>query len=325
MNRRQKKLTIGIPSTLFSSYHLPFWRQFVTLSGMEAVLSDPSGQETVTWGGRRLPHEFCVPIKVFLGHILNLLEKRVDRILLPRMITQSKTNFFCPKLIGLPEIVRYTTGIRMEQIFSPEVSCDGLTLLVSKFPSSSPAVIWRMKVAARKANQVWEDILAKCRVERLTLPEAANGPRPGSLGTRLNIGLLGYAYSLYDPFISKGIVNRLYSLGIKITTWEMLDPKQIERNLVGLKRPLFWNFGRMLLGAGFQFLNDSAIDGLIYVTTFGCGPDSVATRILSIEAGQRGKPFLQINLDEHQEDGHLRTRLEAFCDMLAALKEEQVI
>lgn len=31
MNLRQKKLTIGIPNTLFSSYHLPFWRHLITL------------------------------------------------------------------------------------------------------------------------------------------------------------------------------------------------------------------------------------------------------------------------------------------------------
>jgi len=46
---------------------------------------------------------------------------------------------------------------------------------------------------------------------------------------------------------------------------------------------------------------------------------------LSIEAGLGQKPLLLVNLDEHQEDGHLRTRLEAFTDMLAALKEERVV
>ena len=325
MNLRQKKLTIGIPNTLFSSYHLPFWRQMITLSGMEAVLSDPSDKETANRGGRRLPHEFCVPVKVFLGHVLDLLEKGVDQILLPRMITKGKTNFFCPKLIGLPEVVRYSIGLSPGRLFSPEVYCDGLSLRVAKFPTLDPVMTWRMKTAARQAHQSWEDLLAKCRSEGLTLPEATGGLKPIPLKGQLNIGLLGYAYSLYDPFISKGIVNRLYKLGVKLTTWEMLDPHRISQGLAGLKRPLFWNFGRMLLGAGLEFLNQSTIDGLIYVTAFGCGPDSVATKILSIEAGQRQKPFIQVNLDEHQEDGHLRTRLEAFCHMLAALKEEQAI
>jgi predicted nucleotide-binding protein (sugar kinase/HSP70/actin superfamily) len=325
MNPGQKKLRIGIPGTLFSSYYLSYWRQIITISGMEAVLADESDKETAARGGRRLPHEFCIPVKVFIGHVLNLLEKKVDQILLPRMITKGKTNFFCPKLIGLPEIVRFTTGLRAEQIFSPEVVCDGLNLRITGFPKMSPNVLRRMKSAALQANEFWEGILAKCRDQRLTLPEATDVVKRGRPGERLNLGLLGYAYSLYDPFISKGILNKLYQLGVAVTTWEMLDPGGIERILVGLKRPLFWNFGRMLLGAGLCFINDPNIDGLIYATAFGCGPDSVATKILSIEANQKRKPLLQINLDEHQEDGHLRTRLEAFVDMLATLKEERAI
>lgn len=98
MNRGQKKLKIGIPRTLFSSYHLTYWRQMITLSGMEAILSEESSKETAERGGRRLPHEFCIPIKVFIGHILNLLDKGVDQILLPRMITKGKANFFVPSL-----------------------------------------------------------------------------------------------------------------------------------------------------------------------------------------------------------------------------------
>ncbi|HYH04158.1 MAG TPA: hypothetical protein VEC37_13780, partial [Bacillota bacterium] len=59
-----------------------------------------------------------------------------------------------------------------------------------------------------------------------------------------------------------------------------------------------------------------------YVSTFGCGPDSVATKMLSIEAGKRGKPLLLLNLDEHTETGHLQTRLEAFVDMLEEYRTE---
>jgi len=325
MNRGQKKLKIGIPRTLFSSYHLTYWRQMITLSGMEAILSEESSKETAERGGRRLPHEFCIPIKVFIGHILNLLDKGVDQILLPRMITKGKANFFCPKLIGLPEIVRFTTCLGTERMFSPEIVCDGLGLRVIKLPDLDPAMSRRMKTAARQANEDCKGVLTKCRTQRLTLPEATGLFKIDRSGERLNIGLLGYAYSIYDPFISKKILEKLYKLGCAVTTWEMLEPGLIERNLAGLKRPLFWNFGRMLLGAGLSFIDDSGIDGLIYATAFGCGPDSVATKILSIEAGLRQKPLLLVNLDVHQEDGHLRTRLEAFTDMLAALKEERVV
>lgn len=321
-----KKMRIGIPNTLFSSYHLAYWYQLITLSGMEAVLSDESTQEMADRGKRLLPHEFCLPIKLFIGHVLNLLDKDVDQILLPRMTSKGRANFFCPKLIGLPEIVRYTTNLEETRMFSPEIRYDGLHLQVTKFPSPCSVALRRMKIAARQANKAWEKLLITCREQHLTLSNLSGKP-PGILpvGEPLTIGLLGYAYSLYDPFISKAIPHQLLKLGATIITWEMLDPIQIEENLIGLKRPIFWNFGKMLLGAGLHFLKAPQTDGLIYVSTFGCGPDSVIAKILSIEAGNKGKPFLQINLDEHLEDGHLRTRLEAFVDMLTPLKEDKVI
>jgi predicted nucleotide-binding protein (sugar kinase/HSP70/actin superfamily) len=174
-----KKMKIGIPGTLFAAYHLAYWYQFITLSGMEVVLSDESTKEIADQGGRVLPHEFCIPVKVFIGHILNLVEKGVDQILVPRMTTQGKSNYFCPKLIGLPEIVHYTTGLGEERMFSPEIICNGLQLRVTKFPAINSTTLRQMKVVAGQANKCWERILANCREQKITLPEATGRQKMG--------------------------------------------------------------------------------------------------------------------------------------------------
>ncbi len=292
---------------------------------MEVIISDESAKKTADCGGKILPHEFCIPVKVFLGHVLNLLEKGVDQVLLPRMTNRGKNNYFCPKLIGLPEIVQYTTGLSPERMFSPEIICNGLQLKVTRFPKNEIFSVAKMKNAEQIANCDWEKILIQCRRERITLPEAISGIKRTRPVISLNIGVLGYAYCLYDPIISKKIINKLSDLGVAISTWEMIEPALIEQQLAGLKRPLFWNFGRMILGAGLHFLNGSEIDGIIYVSAFGCGPDSVATKILSLEAKRKNKPLLVISLDEHTEDGHLQTRLEAFTEMITEKREDYQI
>jgi predicted nucleotide-binding protein (sugar kinase/HSP70/actin superfamily) len=339
MKTIQKPHQIGIPNTLFAAYHLAYWRKLITLSGMEAVISGESTKEMADQGGRLLPHEFCIPIKVVMGHILRLLEMGVDKILLPRMLGHQKNHFFCPKFIGLPEIVKYTLNLEDRLLLSPEVICNGLSPRVTKFPAIDSISFHRIMMAEKEARQGLELIIAVCRQYQLMLPEAAlpeASLREARVGgnvnvgarehkNRVTVGLLGYAYSLYDPFISKGLPKKLQKLGVGIRTWEMVEPPFIGSALAGLKRPLFWNFGRLILGAGLHFLQDISIDGLIYVTTFGCGPDAVTDEILKIEAGKRQKPFLLLNLDEHTEEGHLYTRLEAFVDMLTALKEDQVV
>jgi predicted nucleotide-binding protein (sugar kinase/HSP70/actin superfamily) len=75
-----------------------------------------------------------------------------------------------------------------------------------------------------------------------------------------------------------------------------------------------------LLGAGYNFFDDPKIDGLIHVTAFGCGPDSMLGRMLEFTAVESNKPFMTIRVDEHSGEAHLATRVEAFMDMLKRKK-----
>ncbi len=320
-------MKIGIPAALFGAYHFGYWKQFFTRLGWETVSSGQSTKAMADCGGKMIPPEFCAPVKLFFGHVMALAPQDADLILIPRMHASGNRNFFCPKLIGLPDMVRYVAGIPEDRLYSPEIACNGLDLRIIKPPPRPiPAPVCKLTELATR--RYWRQVLNQCRSKRLTLPEAFEtiskishpASQPDGIKS-LRIGLIGYAYNLYDPFLSKGIINLLTRQGVAVHTWEMLNPPQIEARLQGLTRPLFWNFGRILLGAGLHFLKAPEIDGVIYVSSFGCGPDSVSMKLLSLEAADCGKPLLQLNLDEHSEDGHLRTRLEAFTDMLAERKE----
>lgn len=313
-------MKIGISNTLFGAIHLPYWQLFFSFLGLDVVIPGPSRKETVDCGGKLIPPEFCIPVKACLGQLVELMEKDVELILLPRMIQKGRRDFFCPKFTGLPELAKYSAGIEPGRLFSPEVICDGWQLRPIRY-SAAISPPGKLGKAAEQAGLYWNEILTRCRRERLILPEALNLmalAKPAGI----RVGLLGYSYTLYDPFISKGIIHKLTALGAELRTWEMVDPVNIESSLKGLKRPLFWNFGRVLLGAGLHFLKDPEVDGVVYVTAFGCGPDSIAVKMLELEAGKSHKPFLRITLDEHSGDGHLLTRLEAFLDMLVEKKEE---
>ncbi|HEY4708388.1 MAG TPA: CoA activase, partial [Thermodesulfobacteriota bacterium] len=52
----------------------------------------------------------------------------------------------------------------------------------------------------------------------------------------------------------------------------------------------------------------------IYITNFGCGPDSMITHFYKDSSG--GKPFLQLEIDEHSADAGAITRCEAFLDSI---------
>jgi len=111
-------------------------------------------------------------------------------------------------------------------------------------------------------------------------------------------------------------------MGVAVKTFEMLEETEINRQLKYLQKNLFWTFSDKILASGYSFYNDGEVDGLIHITAFGCGPDSMLGKLLEMESPTFGKPFMTIRVDEHSGENHLQTRIEAFVDMLRRKKQK---
>jgi len=95
-----------------------------------------------------------------------------------------------------------------------------------------------------------------------------------------------------------------------------VDQREINAQLMGLNKPLFWSQAKRLFGAGRSFVREPGIDGIIYLSCFACGTDSMTQELLARQARLCHKPYMVITLDEHSGEAGLITRLEAFLDML---------
>ncbi|MGE5543479.1 MAG: hypothetical protein ACM3UW_00765, partial [Bacillota bacterium] len=129
----------------------------------------------------------------------------------------------------------------------------------------------------------------------------------------LTIGVLGHCYTLNDRFISLQLFERLREMGVSVVTNEMLDPREVELAAARLPKRVFWTVGRKMVGTALLLNQDEKIDGLIYLTCFGCGPDSMMAKIIERRIN---KPFMLLTVDEHSGEAGTVTRLEAFCDMM---------
>ena len=78
-------------------------------------------------------------------------------------------------------------------------------------------------------------------------------------------------------------------------------------------------------GATGHYLKDNKIDGIITVTAFGCGPDSLMLERVTRKAKEFNKPMLCLTIDEHTGEAGFITRLEAFIDMLYRKKRSKII
>ena len=85
---------------------------------------------------------------------------------------------------------------------------------------------------------------------------------------------------------------------------------------------MYWRFGQKILSAA-EIIREIPNLYPVYITNFGCGPDSFITHFFADRLA--GKPYLQIEIDEHSADAGIVTRLEAFLDSLAGVPLEKRI
>ena len=318
-------MKIGIPKALLYYYYYPLWKVLFEELGFEVVTTKNTTKELVDKGIKVSVSDICVPIKIFNGHVLELLEQSVDYIFVPRMMNIRKGEFFCPKFMGLPDMVRYCIPDIKKKLLAPNISSvsDDISDAKNYLPMCDILGVssYKMRSALKKGKVAWEkyrrlSIKGHTAKEVLDSMESGNNIKGDYKGGFMNIGLMSYVYNLYDEFISMGMVDRLRERNISIQTFEMFNENVLDSQLRSMRKILFWTFSNKLLAVGYKFLKDSRIDGIIHITAFGCGPDSLIGKVMELESIDYGKPFMTIRVDEHTGENHLQTRVEAFIDMI---------
>ena len=312
-------MRVGIPRGLFYYHLFPQWKSFFNNLGWEVITSPPTHKEMANAGILAAVSEACFPVKVLYGHILELAEQEVDLIFMPRLVSIEPRSYICPKFMGIPDMLKAQIQELPPLIdLCIDVSRDERDLFreLDNWARKVGLKPGRVRMAWTESTRATHTLEAICR-QGHTLEEGIRiwegrpvvRPDPGDL----TIGILGHCYTLNDRFISLGIFERLRELGVSSVTNEMLDPGEVDQAAAALPKRVFWTVGRKMVGTALLLDQDEGVDGLIYMTCFGCGPDSMIAKIIE---RRMNKPFMLLTVDEHSGEAGAVTRLEAFCDML---------
>ncbi|MGI6487979.1 MAG: hypothetical protein GX964_04590 [Syntrophomonadaceae bacterium] len=342
--------TIGIPRGLFFYYYYPLWRTFFEKLGVQVVVSAPTNRRIVDQGLLTAVNEACLPVKVYYGHVLDLCHRGVDYIFAPRLVSVEYRGYICPKFMGIPDMLRAQIPDLPPLIdIKVDLSRDERQLERDVFELGKLFGSDRYKVKAAWAagQQELEEFRRIAAVgfplnQAVTIWERA-GEAPMASGdkTRLNpggenirtggeaseatprssdltIGVLGHGYSLCDAMVSMGLVRKLQELGARVVTAEMLKTDEVEAYASTLPKRMFWTLGKKNIGSALWMDEEPAVDGIIYLACFGCGPDSLVGEIIARRVVNT--PFMMMIVDEHTGEAGVVTRLEAFYDMVARRK-----
>jgi predicted nucleotide-binding protein (sugar kinase/HSP70/actin superfamily) len=321
---------IGIPRALLYYQYYPMLHTFFQELGAEVVLSPTTTQSIMAEGSARVVADTCLPVKVFLGHVLNLVN-RCDYIFIPAIRSLELKAYSCAKFLGLPDM---TKAVVPEAPPILDIDID-----ISKGKQKLNQAIYQLgrhitkrdstiKHASESAWQAHLKYRGLMVSERLTPPEAiarysGDKANPGLQNASASIAIIGHPYLLYDEYINYRLVHRLKQAGDKVMTSEMLSREELASSMARLVGRAYWTYEEEVVGAGGHYLQNG-VDGVIGLMTFGCGPDSLMMEMVRRQAARiRTTPFMSLTLEEHTAEAGVITRLEAFLDMVYRRKRKR--
>jgi predicted nucleotide-binding protein (sugar kinase/HSP70/actin superfamily) len=318
-------LKIGIPQALLYYEYFPLWKGFLEGLDAEVIITGPTTKEILDLGIRSAISEICFPVKIFYGHVMSLKDQ-VDYLFIPRMVCVEKGAYFCPKFLGLPDMIKssiFSLPPLIEPIIDIRKSATNIKnslLAVGKLITNNSKKIYQSFYEAQKSLQLYLQSKENELDQKIISQQYNNQFPPNDLKNFLNIALLGHSYLIYDYFINLNLISKLKKIKINVLTAEMVKKREIERQLKKLYKPLFWTLSKKTVGSALYFL-EKKIDGIIHLTSFECGEDSLIGEIIHQESKKYPSvAYTEFVFDEHTGEVGIDTRTEAFLDMIMRRK-----
>jgi len=307
---------VGIPRALVLHGLLPFWRVFLERLGFETIVSPASEASIIQAGVESVLSQTCFPVKVAHGHARWLVDHGVDAILLPSVIALPRDhdsqlyNHLCPYVQTMPYQVESALNLAASgvKVLRPivdfeegyQAAGDALVAWGKPWGFTRDEITTALEPAVQAQTEFERACLARGREVLASPPD----------GAKLAV-LVGRPYNTCDAGINLDVARRMRAVGLLAVPMDMLDLRRFD--LGDDWHNLYWKYGQRVVRAA-EVIRERPQLGAVYISNFGCGPDSFLKRFFQKTMGRRA--FLSLEIDEHSAPAGLVTRLEAFVDSL---------
>ena len=312
--------TIGLPRMTHFWELMPMWETLFIELGFDVVVSSRTTRSIINRGLEEVAAETCFPIKVAHGHVRDLVEKGVDYIFLPTIVDMPKAggdivnSYVCPYVQVVPFMVRAAM---------PDVDWDARMVdPILHFSRGEKAVRKDLEAMAarlgvprgRARRAIAEAFAAQDRFEE-SLRRRGREVLDSLADDQIALAIISRPYNGCDPGLNMNIPEKLRDLGHLAIPMDMLP---LEEEDISADHPhMYWKYGQKILAAARLVARDPRLYP-VYITNFGCGPDSFILKYVGSELG--GKPCLTMEVDEHSADVGAITRCEAYLDSLKGVR-----
>ena len=249
-------------------------------------------------------------MNAFFGHVQNLADK-CDYIFLPVYLEATKTKeeayrYYCYYTQFAATLAAGIKSLHWKKkVIMPVIDHHSFQSRIEMFSLLKPilkASYWEIYNAYEAALSFYNDGLEKLiNIYQREIPPNDD----------ISVALLGRPYSLLQNTMNKGIPDILGNLNIKAFYQDMLPVDNNDLSEIDpLLKRLHWNYAARILKTA---LYTARTRGLypVYVTSFKCSPDSFTSEYFKRIMDKYGKPYLILELDEHDSNVGYETRIEA--------------
>lgn len=299
-------MTIGLPKALLYYRYEQLWTTFFKKLGCEVRTSSDTCQAKLLEGISHSSSESCLPVKLFMGHVADLLD-HCDYILVPRFETLDKNEEFCVRFVGLPDMVRNTF---------PGISLLSYNLQGHKRNSEEQGFLAMGKLLGKSASQTLQAYRCAVQEQKRQDRLSVESQRKLLFSSSPKILLVSHPYIIHDAYVGGPLIRMIQEEGGIPIFADRCDRVSCRAHAKSLCSDLYWTLNKEIIGA--IPLLKQKVDGILLVTAFPCGTDSLVNELVLRRV--QDFPIAQIVLDEQQGEAGLQTRIECFMDILKERK-----
>ncbi len=297
-------MKIGIPRALLYYRYKTLWETFFRELGHEVVVSPMTDKLIMEAGNKCCIDENCLSSKLFMGHVA-ALEGKCDAVFVPRIANFGKEGIFCSRFEALYDMAANIFRDRNIRF----IECD-----VDEFQKKSEAQAYiglgvELGAAKEQATQAYVKALT---AQRQACRHSQDKQDARLKEDKIKILVIGHSYNLHDAYIGLPIINALKELDVIPLLADAVELDYARKNYTSICKDVPWIMNRELLGAIHHY--HDYVDGIVLITAFPCGPDSMLNEMIIRRVKDR--PILNLLLDSQDGSAGIETRLESFVDII---------
>lgn len=295
---------VGIPFSLHLVEDMHMWQEFFSILGVKTITSEKY-KNAVKKGKKLSETEFCAPASAMFGHV-DYLNDKSDFIFLPFYLEdKSKTGRmqYCYYTQYIPSLA---SRVCKEKVLSPLVN-----YLYTNFHTKLELYKMFRSMGLKKSFfDISSAFEAAVNYKNKSLDDLNElYEKEVKQASDINVVLLGRPYTVLSETMNNRIPHIFSSLGIKTFYQDMIGSDE-KSDIMPLMEDVHWKYASMILGAAEKV---AKTDNLypVFVTSFKCSPDSFALKFFKELMEKHEKPYLILELDEHDSSVGYETRIEA--------------